>query len=72
MKLLELKLVENNKWIAKPTIENINEMFSFAEPYLNLDLRTSKNKVRRISQMKWSTVAKEVRMKRKRLGSSRK
>jgi hypothetical protein len=51
----------NGSWVRTPTVLQVNEMFLPNESALNLPLVTSKNRERRIGQLKWTSAVKEIR-----------
>ena len=61
MTRLESNLKENNAWVKNPTTLQANEMFQLSQTCLGLSSKTPKNRDRRVGQMKWTTVAKEMR-----------
>lgn len=50
-----------SRWLPQPTLEQASEMFDLAISALDLDVRTPKGRVRRVGEIAWSTVAREMR-----------
>ena len=61
MKLLEEELRATHHWIEKPTTAQANAMFFEAQHVFSRIENTRSGKKRRISQISWSTAAKEIR-----------
>lgn len=65
MVALEKAATDSGRWIAHPTIAQANEIFAAAAPsVLEVPLTTTKQRSRRVEQMKWSSVVTVLRKSR--------
>jgi integrase len=62
MEMMENELKSEGKWLETPSIDDANAMFVEAKTVFSTIAYTAKGKKRRISQISWSTAAKELRM----------
>ncbi len=52
---LEKKLKAEQKWVANPTMAQVNEMYSSAADVLEVAVLTPTGRKRRLDQLKWNT-----------------
>lgn len=65
MTLIQDYLTENGAWIENPTSLQANEMLAIAQEHIGVSVTTPQTRNRRIAQMKWTTVVKEMRKARR-------
>ena len=66
MSRIEKKLKADAKWVASPTIAQVNEMFALAGDILEVADETARGRKRRMSQLKWNTHLDLLRKKERR------
>ncbi len=64
MDRLEKKLKEDRRWIANPSIAQVNAMYASAAGVLEVAEATTKGRKRRIGQLKWNSHLDLLRSKR--------
>lgn len=60
-------LKDSGRWVAQPTVQQVNEMWEVAKDVIAVEANTQHGRQRRLRQMAWSTHLKEYR-KRSRNG----
>lgn len=65
MMIIQSAAIDTGTWIRPATAIQANRMFTLNENALRLPAVTSKNRERRIGQLQWTSVAKELRMLRR-------
>jgi hypothetical protein len=60
------KAKSEDKWVANPTVAQVNEMFASAADVLEVSEQTAKGRKRRRGQLKWNTHLDLLRAKARR------
>jgi hypothetical protein len=66
MSRIEKKLKADAKWVASPSIAQVNEMFALSGDILEVADETARGRKRRMSQLKWNTHLDLLRKKERR------
>jgi hypothetical protein len=59
--LMKSHLEANNRWVEEPSPAQVNEMFDLAVGCLGISEKTPTGRLRRLDEIAWSTVARELR-----------